>query len=83
MSGFSQLPLPTALQGNLDALDHHRMTPTLADRDLIAQAETGSGKTTSFGIGLLNGLDAGTRQVQALVRCLLCSLGNRNSARTS
>ncbi|MCF6209573.1 MAG: ATP-dependent RNA helicase DbpA [Gammaproteobacteria bacterium] len=77
MSGFSQLSLPTALLSNLDSLGYHHMTPIqalslppiLAGHDLIAQAETGSGKTAAFGLGLLNALDAGTRQVQALVLC--------------
>jgi len=77
MSGFSQLPLPAALLSNLDSLGYHHMTPIqalslpsiLAGRDLIAQAETGSGKTAAFGIGLLNALDTRSRQVQALVLC--------------
>ncbi|HEX21940.1 MAG TPA: ATP-dependent RNA helicase DbpA, partial [Chromatiales bacterium] len=77
MSGFSQLPLPAVLLSNLDSLGYHHMTPIqalslppiLAGHDLIAQAETGSGKTAAFGLGLLNALDTGTRQVQALVLC--------------
>ncbi len=39
------------------------------DFSRLAQAETGSGKTAAFGLGLLNALDTGTRQVQALVLC--------------
>ncbi len=77
MNDFSRLALPKPLLGNLDSLGYRHMTPIqalalppiLAGRDLIAQAETGSGKTAAFGLGLLNALDTGTRQVQALVLC--------------
>ncbi|HEB92342.1 MAG TPA: DEAD/DEAH box helicase [Gammaproteobacteria bacterium] len=77
MSRFTQLPLPTALLSNLDSLGYRHMTPiqalslppVLAGHDLIAQAETGSGKTAAFGLGLLNALDTHNRQVQALVLC--------------
>ncbi len=77
MSGFSQLPLSAALLSNLDGLGYHDMTPIqalslpviLAGHDLIAEAETGSGKTAAFGLGLLDALDSRSRQVQALVLC--------------
>jgi ATP-independent RNA helicase DbpA len=41
----------------------------LKGSDLIAQAETGSGKTAAFGIGLLTRLNARDFNVQALVLC--------------
>jgi ATP-independent RNA helicase DbpA len=41
----------------------------LQNDDLIAQAETGSGKTAAFGIGLLTRLNARDFNVQALVLC--------------
>src|SRR5512140_1228719 len=41
----------------------------LAGRDLIAKAMTGSGKTVTFGLGLLNRLDRQSFAVQALVLC--------------
>jgi len=77
MNDFSRLTLPAALLASLDDLGYHQMTPIqalalppmLAGHDLIAQAETGSGKTAAFGLGLLKTLDTGTRQVQALVLC--------------
>ncbi|HEY9150001.1 MAG TPA: DEAD/DEAH box helicase, partial [Gammaproteobacteria bacterium] len=58
---FSSLPLPPELLTNLDTLGYTAMTPiqaqalppVLAGRDLLAQAQTGSGKTAAFGIGLL------------------------------
>lgn len=41
----------------------------IAGRDLIVQAETGSGKTAAFGIGVLAQLDVRDFKVQALVLC--------------
>ncbi len=74
---FSRLPLPPAVLENLQRLGYERMTPiqaatlplSLAGRDLIAQAKTGSGKTAAFALPLLNKLSARTQAVQALVLC--------------
>jgi len=60
---------------NLSPLDYKEMTPIqayslphiLARRDMIAQAKTGSGKTATFGIGLLTRLAANCFAVQGLV----------------
>ena len=41
----------------------------LEDKDVQAQAKTGSGKTAAFGIGLLHKLDVQLYQTQALVLC--------------
>jgi ATP-independent RNA helicase DbpA len=74
---FASLGLaPTALD-NLTQLGYAQMTPiqaaslplTLAGRDLIAQASTGSGKTAAFGIPLVEKLDAAQFDAQALVLC--------------
>ena len=74
---FSALTLlPSTLQ-NLQDLGYVQMTPiqaaslplTLAGRDLIAQASTGSGKTAAFGLPLLERLNQRWFAVQGLVLC--------------
>ncbi len=42
---------------------------TLDNKDLIAQAKTGSGKTASFGIALLNKLNVKKFRIQSIVLC--------------
>ena len=74
---FSTLPLTPAMLANLASMDYQFMTPVQAEslphilnnKDLIAQAKTGSGKTAAFGIGLLSKLDPNGTAVQALVLC--------------
>ena len=76
-TSFSTLGLPAALLENLSSLGYVSMTPIqaqslphiLAGKDVIAQGETGSGKTAAFGLGLLQTLDAKQFVVQALVIC--------------
>jgi translation initiation factor 4A len=41
--------------------------PTTTGRDIIAQAQSGTGKTATFTIGTLNQIDTSTRTVQALM----------------
>ena len=61
MNNFSSLPLSPATLANLQQLGYTQMTPiqaaslpiALAGSDLIAQAQTGSGKTAAFGLSLL------------------------------
>jgi ATP-dependent RNA helicase DbpA len=76
-AAFDTLPLTADALANLAQLGYSRMTEiqaaslplALAGRDLIAQASTGSGKTVAFGVPLVNRLDAGRLEVQALVLC--------------
>jgi len=74
---FSSLALSPALLSNLQSLGFEHMTPIQAQslplilegRDLIAQAQTGSGKTAAFGLGVLQKLDVQRLAPQALVIC--------------
>jgi len=76
-SSFSSLHLAANSLANLTQLGYIQMTPiqtaslplTLAGRDLIAQASTGSGKTAAFGIPLVEKLDPALLDAQALVLC--------------
>ncbi|MBB6189381.1 ATP-dependent RNA helicase DbpA [Rhodanobacter sp. MP7CTX1] len=77
MNAFNTLPLKPALLASLETLGYTEMTPVqtqslppmLAGRDVIAQAQTGSGKTAAFGLSLLQTLDSDTIRLQALVLC--------------
>jgi len=74
---FNTLPLNPATLDNLTQLGYLSMTPiqaaslpaALAGIDLIAQAQTGSGKTAAFGLALLERLNPRRFAVQALVLC--------------
>ena len=74
---FTELKLPSAMLGNLQQMGYLTMTPiqaeslpiTLAGKDLIAQAKTGSGKTAAFGLPLLKKLNPRHLGVQAMVLC--------------
>lgn len=74
---FTTLPLRPELQSSIEALGYASMTaiqaealpPLLKGQDVIAQAQTGSGKTAAFAIGLLNKLEAQSYCTQSLVLC--------------
>lgn len=76
-SAFSSLQLLPVLHDNLASLGYESMTPVqckslppiLAGHDVIAQAETGSGKTVAFGLGILSRLEPKRFRVQAMVLC--------------
>lgn len=76
-SDFASLDLNPALVDNLASLGYTKMTPIqaqalppiLANKDVIAKAKTGSGKTATFALGLLNKLDVKRFRVQTLVLC--------------
>ena len=77
MNSFSELPLSEPLLKALAELEYTEMTPVQAaslpailnQRDVVAQAKTGSGKTAAFALGLLSSLDASVSKVQGLVLC--------------
>jgi len=74
---FSNLKLQNNLLENLSSLSYDMMTPIqakslphiLAGKDVVAQSQTGSGKTAAFGLGLLEKLNVQKLHVQALVLC--------------
>ena len=82
---FSSLDLNAALVDNLASLGYTEMTPIqaqalppiLANKDVIARAKTGSGKTATFALGLLNKLDVKRFRVQTLVLCPTRELANQ------
>lgn len=76
-NAFSALALRSALLESVASLQYTKMTPIQArvipvlldNKDVLAQAKTGSGKTAAFALGLLNKLDVETYETQALVLC--------------
>jgi ATP-independent RNA helicase DbpA len=74
---FSSLPLNPAVLANLQQLGYLEMTPiqaaslpiALQGKDLIAQAQTGSGKTAAFALALLDRLNPRRFAIQSLVLC--------------
>jgi ATP-independent RNA helicase DbpA len=77
MKPFSSLDLGEALLSNLATLQYETLTPIqesslplmLDGHDVIAQAQTGSGKTVAFGLALLHKLNIDKYAAQALVLC--------------
>ncbi len=74
---FDKYPLKPELLKTLAELKFHSMTPiqamalphVLSGLDVIGQAKTGSGKTATFGLGILNSITEGPLYPQALVLC--------------
>ncbi|MCG8314728.1 MAG: ATP-dependent RNA helicase DbpA [Pseudomonadales bacterium] len=74
---FKVLPLSPNMLENLNTLGYSQTTPIQAEslpailqgQDVIAKAQTGSGKTAAFGIGLLERLNPRYFGCQALVLC--------------
>ncbi len=74
---FNNLPLQKDVLEALDILGYKEMTPVqqkslpfiLQKKDIIAKAATGSGKTVSFGLGIVNNLDTELYKVQSLILC--------------
>lgn len=85
---FRRLSLRTELLDNLQSLGYRQMTDiqakslpaVLAGKDVIAQGETGSGKTAAFGLGILNRLNVNHWRVQALVLCPTRELADQVAA---
>src|SRR5687767_13188036 len=75
MSSFADLGLSEPLLEALSHLGYERPTPIqeeaipalLEGRDVIGQAQTGTGKTAAFGLPMLEYIDPDDPEVQALV----------------
>ncbi|MES2732781.1 MAG: DEAD/DEAH box helicase [Bacteroidota bacterium] len=74
---FDELPLSEAIQKAVADMGFTEASPIqseaipfiLEGRDVIGQAQTGTGKTAAFGIPALEMIDTQNRSVQALVLC--------------
>jgi ATP-dependent RNA helicase len=49
------------------AIQQRAIVPIMSGRDVIAQAQSGTGKTATFSIGVLQNIDTSTTETQALV----------------
>lgn len=75
IENFNTLALTKEAIDNLNSLGFTQMTtiqalalPTvLQTKDIIAKAKTGSGKTVTFGLGVLNNLDSSKYRIQTLI----------------
>jgi ATP-independent RNA helicase DbpA len=76
-ASFHTLALSAPILANLESLGYKEMTPIqaaslpliLQQRDVIAQAKTGSGKTAAFSLGILAKLNPMYFAIQGLVIC--------------
>ena len=76
-TAFSSLKLHADLLKNLTSMGYSAMTPIQAqslplilnDKDVIAQAKTGSGKTAAFSLGILEKLEVKRFRIQSMVLC--------------
>ena len=76
-SSFKRLGLSESLLRSIAAVGYEEPSPIqemtipvlLAGRDVIAQAQTGSGKTAAFGLPIIESIDTRDKNVQALVLC--------------
>ena len=72
---FEKIGLSPELLRALDEMGYEQPTeiqervipPMRAGRDVIGQAQTGTGKTAGFGIPIVEGIDAERAEVQALI----------------
>ena len=72
---FSEMGLDSALLESIDKMGFEEATPiqaqtiplALQGRDVIGQAQTGTGKTAAFGLPMLQKIDPANKNVQGLV----------------
>jgi len=74
---FDTLPLKAEILRGIAGLGFKKLTPVQAEaiplmlegKDVIGQAQTGTGKTAAFGLPILEKTDPGCGEVQALILC--------------
>ena len=74
---FNEIDLTEEMQRSISEMGFEEMSPiqekaipvVLSGKDIIGQAQTGTGKTAAFGIPILEMVDNKDRSVQALVLC--------------
>jgi ATP-dependent RNA helicase DeaD len=74
---FSDLPLNALLQQAIEKMGFTQPSPIqeqaipilLEGKDIIGQAQTGTGKTAAFGLPILEKIDLDNRNIQAMVIC--------------
>ncbi len=74
-TGFASLPIAPAYVKRLQELDITEPSPIQAEaipialqgRDIVAQSQTGTGKTLAYSLPLLHKVEESVREVQALV----------------
>jgi ATP-dependent RNA helicase DeaD len=74
-TGFNDLGLGAEILQSIEAMGYEEPTPIqvktipvmITGADVIAQAQTGSGKTAAFGLPIIEGIDTSLRAVQALI----------------
>ena len=75
MSGFAELGLSQGVLDAIEALEYREPTPIQVEtipvimrgRDIIGQAQTGSGKTAAFGLPAVEQIDETSEDIQVLV----------------
>ncbi len=74
---FGDLPISGGLRKAIQDMGFETMTPIqakaipliLEGRDIIGQAQTGTGKTLAYGLPMLDSVHPGVRKTQAIVLC--------------
>lgn len=74
---FEEIELSNDMQKGISAMGFEEMSPIqeqsipiiLEGKDIIGQAQTGTGKTAAFGIPILEKVDPNNKNIQALILC--------------
>lgn len=74
---FDELEIQKDIKRSIQKLGFEQMTPIQAEaipvllkgRDVIGQAQTGTGKTAAFGIPILEKIDPDNKKLQAVILC--------------